>query len=89
MAKTLKQDTFAFRYVVQEAKALYYFHFLEDKNPRQDQLKTWQTQNDDYESSQLQGSPDSTAFAPPGIRTIGKTVLIGDWFSTKSTIYDF
>ena len=53
MAKTLKQDTFAFRYVVQEAKALYYFHFLEDKNPRQDQLKTWQTQNDDYESSQL------------------------------------
>ena len=53
MAKTLKQDTFAFRYVVQEAKALYYFHFLEDKNPRQDQLRTWQTQNDDYESSQL------------------------------------
>ena len=51
MAKTLKQDTFAFRYVVQEAKALYYFHFLEDKNPRQDQLRTWQTQNDDYESS--------------------------------------
>ena len=53
MAKTLKQDTFAFRYVVQEAKALYYLHFLEDKNPRQDQLRTWQTQNDDYESSQL------------------------------------
>ena len=35
------------------------------------------------------GSPDSTVFAPPGNRTIAKTVLIGDWFSTKIMIYDF
>ena len=34
-------------------------------------------------------SPDSTVFVPPGNRTIAKTVLIGDWFSTKIAIYDF
>ena len=35
------------------------------------------------------GSPDSTVFVHPGNRTIAKTVLIGDWFSTKSAIYAF
>ena len=35
------------------------------------------------------GSPDSTVFAPPGNHTIEKTVLFGDWFSTKIAIYDF
>ena len=34
-------------------------------------------------------SPDSTVFVPPGNRTIAKTVLIGDWYSTKIAIYDF
>ena len=34
-------------------------------------------------------SPDSTVFVHPGNRTIEKTVLIGDWFSTKSAIYAF
>ena len=38
---------------------------------------------------QYRGSPDSTVFAPPGNRTIVKTVLFGDWFSTKIVIYDF
>ena len=35
------------------------------------------------------GSPDSTDFGPPGNHTIGKTLLYVDWFSAKSTIYDF
>ena len=35
------------------------------------------------------GSPVSTVFAHPGNRTIDKTVLFGDWFSTKIAIYDF
>ena len=44
----------------------------------------------DYsESSKYRGSPDSTNFVLPGIRTIAKIVLSGDWFSTKITIYDF
>ena len=34
-------------------------------------------------------SPDSTVFMPPGNRTIAKTVLIGDWFSTKIAFHDF
>ena len=32
------------------------------------------------------GSPDSTVFAHPGNRTIEKTVLFEDWFSTKIVI---
>ena len=31
----------------------------------------------------------SAAFGSPEIRTIGKTALIGDWFSTKIAIWDF
>ena len=34
-------------------------------------------------------SPDITVFAHPGNHTIAKTVLIGDWSSTESAIYDF
>ena len=34
-------------------------------------------------------SPDSAVFGSPANRTIGKTALIGDWFSTKPTILDF
>ena len=34
-------------------------------------------------------SPDSTVFVHPENRTIEKTVLIGDWFSTKSVINTF
>ena len=39
--------------------------------------------------SKYRGSPDSTVFAHPGNHTIDKTVLFGDWFSTKIAIYDF
>ena len=39
--------------------------------------------------SRYRDSPDGTVFVPPGNRTIAKTVLIGDWFSTKIAIYDF
>ena len=38
---------------------------------------------------ELLKNTDSTAFVPPGNRTIEKTVLFGDWFCTKLTIYDF
>ena len=32
---------------------------------------------------------NGTVFAPPGNRTIEKTVLFGDCFSTKIRIYEF
>ena len=35
------------------------------------------------------GFPDNTVFAHSGNRTIEKTVLIEDWFRTKSVIYAF
>ena len=41
------------------------------------------------QSCNYRGSPDITVFAPPGNRTIKKTILFGDWFSTKIAIYDF
>ena len=34
-------------------------------------------------------SPFSAVFGFPANRTIGKTALIGDWFSTKMVILDF
>ena len=34
-------------------------------------------------------SPVSAVFGSPANRTIGKTALIGDWFSTKTAIWDF
>ena len=37
----------------------------------------------------IRDTPDSTVFAHPGNRTIAKTILIGDNFSTKIRIYDF
>ena len=33
--------------------------------------------------------PVSAVFGTPANRTIGKTALIGDWFSTNTTISDF
>ena len=35
------------------------------------------------------GSPVSAVFGSPAKRTIEKTALIGDWFSTKTAIWDF
>ena len=39
--------------------------------------------------SMYRGSPVSAIFGSPANRTIGKTALIGDWFSTKIAIWDF
>ena len=42
-----------------------------------------------YSICNYRGSPDSTVFVLPGNRIIPKTVLIGDWFSTKTLFMTF
>ena len=68
----------------QRWSSLQFLLFLFSKSGYYCRLLNLVVQHNNY-----RGSPHSTVFAPPGIRTIGKTVLIGDWFSTKIAIYDF
>ena len=47
-------------------------------------LSTWT-----WKYKKYRRSPVSAVFEFPANRTIGKTALIGDWFSTKIAIWDF